>query len=81
MGAEEEAGVAWPGRRKQVLELIDDVVFLTEEKAAEFLGVSHATLSRWRLQKKGPPHYKIGERRITYKKRDLEAWVESRKSG
>jgi hypothetical protein len=43
------------------------------ECAAE-LGVSVLTLSRWRMQKKGPPVTYMG-RTILYKKSSVKAWL------
>jgi arginine repressor len=49
--------------------------------AARFLHVSQATLSRWMKDRIGPPVVKLtdGDRgRVLYRRRDLEAFVESR---
>jgi excisionase family DNA binding protein len=51
---------------------------LTEQQAAEFLGVSAGTLSVWRCTKRYPlPYVKCG-RLVRYRRSDLEAWVDSR---
>lgn len=49
--------------------------------AARFLHVSQATLSRWMKDRIGPAVVKLtdGDRgRVLYRRRDLEAFVESR---
>jgi hypothetical protein len=39
------------------------------------LGVSQATLYRWRSDGKGPPWTGIGGKRITYQAEDVQAWL------
>jgi predicted DNA-binding transcriptional regulator AlpA len=48
--------------------------FLDEDQCAASLGLSPITLSRWRMQRKGPPFTKIG-RRILYSRGSVRAWV------
>lgn len=50
---------------------------MTPEKAAEFLGVSEATLRNWRSSGDGPPFFRVG--RIFYWKRDVDRWLLSRR--
>ncbi len=45
------------------------------EEAARFLRSNIRTLERWRSTGTGPPYVKVG-RRVAYRLRDLEAWVE-----
>ena len=48
------------------------------EVAAEMLGVSKASLARWRCDGTGPVLVKLGGR-VGYDTNDLSAWVESRR--
>jgi excisionase family DNA binding protein len=50
-----------------------------EHEVASLLGVSVATVRRWRLLKTGPRFIKIG-RLVRYKPEDLEDWLQSRPS-
>jgi excisionase family DNA binding protein len=49
---------------------------LTDLGAAEYLGVSPATLRAWRLQCRGPAYRKLG-RAVRYHRQDLDAWSEA----
>jgi predicted DNA-binding transcriptional regulator AlpA len=51
-----------------------------EYAVADLLGVSVATISRWRLLRQGPKYLKIGSS-VRYKAEDLSAWLESRPTG
>ena len=44
--------------------------------AARFLGLSHRTMEKWRLQGLGPGFLKVG-RRVLYDLRDLEDYLAS----
>jgi excisionase family DNA binding protein len=57
-----------------------DVVSLTPEQAAQYLGVSKAALRQWRSQYVGPRYFKAGTKLVRYLRRDLDAWVELRMS-
>jgi hypothetical protein len=51
---------------------------LNEAAAAAWLSVAPSTLQAWRLERAdGPPHVRLGERRIAYRPEDLEAWIRS----
>nr|WP_166181000.1 helix-turn-helix domain-containing protein [Altererythrobacter segetis] len=50
-------------------------MYLNEVAAADLLGVSPKTLSRWRWAGKGPDYYKFGGA-VRYKTDDLEAFAE-----
>ena len=52
---------------------------LTQEQAAEILGVSPGTLEVWRSAKRYPGliYVKVG-RLVRYRRSDLLAWLESR---
>ena len=56
----------------------DQLVTITE--AAEFLRTPVATLRWWRHTGKGPRSFKIG-RRVTYRRSDLENWIEAQRRG
>lgn len=48
---------------------------MNEMQAAEYLGVSSATLRSWRCLKKGPKYRKIGKL-IRYSQKDLGTWLD-----
>ena len=51
---------------------------LTEDEAAELIGVRPQTLALWRsTQRYGLPYVKVG-RLVRYRRADLEKWLESR---
>ena len=45
--------------------------------AASYLDVADNTLEKWRVYGTGPRFYKLG-RKVRYRRRDLDAWIESR---
>ena len=52
---------------------------LTNDEAADYLGVARATLSTWRCTKRYPlPYIKLG-RKVCYLKSDLDRFVQSRR--
>ena len=51
-------------------------VVLGEREAAEFVALSKHTLRAFRVKGGGPRFIKIG-RRVVYKRRDLQEWIES----
>jgi predicted DNA-binding transcriptional regulator AlpA len=50
---------------------------LTAGEAAETLGLAPSTLAKLRLSGNGPLYCKLG-RRVLYRTKDLEAWLETR---
>jgi len=50
---------------------------LNRREAADYLGVSKRTLSRWKLRKYGPPSFEKGQYRY-FRKQDLDDWLASR---
>jgi predicted DNA-binding transcriptional regulator AlpA len=52
-------------------------ITLTAGEAAKVLGLAPSTLAKLRLSGNGPVYCKLG-RRVVYRQRDLEAWLESR---
>jgi predicted DNA-binding transcriptional regulator AlpA len=49
---------------------------LTEQEAAQIVGVSVHCLRAWRWRKKGPKYFKLGSC-VRYTLRDLNAYLES----
>jgi predicted DNA-binding transcriptional regulator AlpA len=49
---------------------------MTTEQAAEILNVPPATLRWWRHQQTGPRAFRLGARKIMYKRSDVIAWRE-----
>jgi predicted DNA-binding transcriptional regulator AlpA len=56
------------------------VHLLNEFAVAETLGISVATVRRWRLLRQGPKFIKIGAS-VRYKQDDVAHWLESRPTG
>ena len=54
--------------------------WIGEEAAAKWLGVSRITLRRWRLDKCGPPYYRLGPGNspVRYQVVDLARYVAER---
>ena len=60
---------------------MNDDQLLTITETAELLRAPIATLRWWRHTGQGPRSFKIG-RRVTYRRGDLENWIEAqRRSG
>ncbi len=51
---------------------------LNVHEAAEFLGVSVASLNKWRCTGAGPVYVSLS-RRVAYRPEDLSTWIESRR--
>ena len=49
--------------------------FIGENRVAELIGISVATVRRWRMLRTGPPFRKIGSA-VRYSRAELEAWLE-----
>jgi len=47
---------------------------LDEAAAARYVGLSRWTLQKWRAQRRGPAHAKLGAR-VRYRVADLDAWL------
>ena len=51
-------------------------VLLTTKQAAEYLGISPATLNTWRCTKRNiVPYVKLGGKYVRYRQADLEAYI------
>jgi predicted DNA-binding transcriptional regulator AlpA len=53
---------------------------MNEGQVAQMLGISIASLRRWRLLRKGPKYVKVGAA-VRYLPVDLTAWIASRPTG
>jgi predicted DNA-binding transcriptional regulator AlpA len=53
---------------------------LTERDVARIIGLSVASVRRWRLLRQGPRYLKIGSA-VRYKPEDISEWLESRPAG
>ncbi len=53
---------------------------LNEYDVARILGMSVASVRRWRLLRQGPKYLKIGAA-VRYKSEEISAWLESRPTG
>ena len=53
---------------------------LNEKDVTRVIGLSMASVRRWRLLRQGPRYLKIGAA-VRYKPEDISAWLESRLSG
>jgi hypothetical protein len=53
----------------------DDILVLSTDQAARFLGVSTVTLERWSGKKTGPAFVRLGLRRVGYRRADLEQYA------
>ncbi len=51
---------------------------LTTNEVAEMLRIPVATLRWWRHEGTGPKAFKLGARKVMYRKSDVDAWLESR---
>lgn len=47
---------------------------MTPADTANFIGISHRTLSRWHQQRLGPPRIKVG-RRILFRRKCVLEWL------
>jgi len=51
---------------------------LSERELAEWLDISRPTLQRQRSRGSGPPFVQLSERRIGYRKSEVERWLRTR---
>lgn len=45
-------------------------------EVARVLGIHPATLATWRSQGRGPEFLKVGPRKVRYRVRDLDTWLD-----
>lgn len=50
--------------------------FLTTEELAEEIGVHRTTLAKWRMERRGPPFTRLGNR-ILYNIESFQRWLAS----
>ena len=48
---------------------------LSLNEAAEVMGIAAGTLRTWRTQGRGPVGFKVGGRRVMYRREAVEAWL------
>lgn len=60
--------------------LSEPVRLLNEQQVSEILGVSVATLRRWRLLRRGPRFSKLGSA-VRYSCENVMAWLAARPTG
>lgn len=51
---------------------------LTKAEAATYSSLSIPTLDRYAAMGRGPKRVQLGERRVGYRRADLDAWLEGR---
>jgi len=51
---------------------------LSERELSSWLGISRPCLQRMRSNGSGPPYLQLSERRIGYRKADVERWLDTR---
>ena len=66
-----------PGALQQEASMTEQPKLLNTREAAEFLGLSHRTLERYRISGEGPRYLKIG-RWVRYTESDLLDWLDRR---
>jgi excisionase family DNA binding protein len=52
---------------------------LKPEEVSEYTGVSLETLKYWRMQGKGPAHFKLG-RRVAYDLAAVDRWLDEQRA-
>ena len=51
--------------------------YLTTGEAASMLNVPQATLRWWRHARTGPKSFRMGPRKVMYRRSDVVSWVEA----
>jgi len=54
--------------------LTENDPLLRSEVVADYIGVSLKTLEKWRNERRGPAHVRIG-RLVRYRQSDLDTWL------
>lgn len=60
------------------MEQLDPNVLLTDEQAAEIIGLKVSTIRYWRYTGEGPAFVKVGGKCVRYRLADINEWIESR---
>ena len=55
-------------------------ILLTEQQAADLLGLAQTHLRYLRRTNQGPDFIRVGKRAIRYRVADVQAWIEENKS-
>ena len=58
-----------------MMNLLTTSQHLSEQQAADYLGISKKTLQRWRFEHKGPAYAKLNNKLIRYRLADLDEWM------
>lgn len=68
--------------KRSEMATVDSVLetLLNEHDVARIMGLSVASIRRWRLLRQGPKYIKIGAA-VRYKPEDVSAWLETRPTG
>lgn len=49
--------------------------YLTTREVSDLTGIPMATLRTWRSRNDGPASFVVGQRRVMYRRAQLEAWL------
>ncbi len=49
---------------------------LSTIETAQYLGLHPTTLATWRTQGRGPQFVKVGARKVRYRPREIETWLD-----
>lgn len=52
--------------------------FLTDAQLCALLHVDDRTTLRWRIDGEGPPFVRVGQRRVLYRRNDVDGWIAAR---
>ncbi len=53
--------------------------YLGTAQVAEYLNLSKSWIEKLRISGFGPPYYKVGPRRVLYKRADIDQWIAERR--
>lgn len=56
--------------------IMENDELLTTDQVAAMVNVAPATLRWWRHNRTGPKGFRIGARKVMYKRSDVEAWLD-----
>lgn len=48
---------------------------MTTAEVAEYLKTAEATLRYWRFRGEGPRSFRLGGKRVMYRRQDVDAWL------
>lgn len=48
---------------------------MTTDEVSEYLKTPSATLRYWRHRNEGPRSFKLGAKRVMYRRQDVDAWL------